>query len=186
MPLWPDSNRTKTMPKLITQRGNRKPKTPPCGRIIRYVEPHSPFQKLVEARRLLLGLSGRAMAKQLGISQSTLWIWMHNENGFPHPKAFKDRHLIALSALLSIPRADLQVALDASRHRYTPQETPMPHETVDAFRTFIEIIDRDPRPRLATSYVRNLAANLYNGSTTGPRIARPAPATDTPTRARAC
>ena len=173
------------MPKLIVQRSNRKAKVPPCGRSIHYVEPHSPFQKLVEGRRRLMELSGRALAKILNISQSTLWIWMHNENGFPHPKAFKDHHLAALSSTLGISLAELQVALDASRHRYTAQENPMPHASVDAFRTFIEILDRDQRPRLATSYVRNLAANLYNGSTTGPRIPRPDPAPAAPPARRA-
>jgi len=149
------------------------------------VEPHSPFQKLVESRRLLMDLSGRALAKLLGISQSTLWIWMHNENGYPHPKAFKEQHLAALSSTLGLSLADLQVALDASRHRYTAKENPMPHATSDAFRTFIEILDRDPRRLLPTSYVRNLAANLYNGSTTGPRMPNlQRPAAAPPPRAR--
>ena len=171
------------MPKLITQRSGAKRKTPPCGRLINYVEPHSPFQKLVEARRRELGLSGRELAKQLKISQSTFWIWMHSENGFPHPKAFKPQHLAALSARLKIPSTDLQTAIDASRHLYTPRETPVPHEAMDAFRSFIEILDRDPRERVTLSYVRNLARNLYNGATAGPRL--PDPARPRPDRRRA-
>lgn len=141
------------MPTLITQRTKKdKRVVPPCGRIIRYIEPHSPFQKLVEARRREIGLSGRALAKQLHISQSTLWIWMHNENGYPHPKSFKPRDLAALATQLGLDITALRTALDASRHLYTPTEHPMPHATVDSFKAFIEILERDPRERLSLTY----------------------------------
>ena len=78
--------------RLIVQRRGRR-KIPPCGRLIEYKEPHSPFQKLVDSQRRRYGLSGRELAEKIDVSQSTLWIWLHNVNGFPHPKSFKDRHL---------------------------------------------------------------------------------------------
>jgi transcriptional regulator with XRE-family HTH domain len=154
------------MPRLITQRPNgRKRKAPPCGRIINYVEPRSPFQKLVDHRRRELALSIRGLAKLIGISQSSLWIWLHSENGFPHPKSFKPEHLAALARELKVPKHEIQTAIDASRHFYTPTETPMPTENKDAFRAFIDILDNDRRQTVKVSYVLNLARSLYNGAT---------------------
>ena len=69
--------------RLIVQRRGRR-KIPPCGRLIEYKEPHSPFQKLVDSQRRRYGLSGRELAEKIDVSQSTLWIWLHNVNGFPH------------------------------------------------------------------------------------------------------
>src|SRR4051794_26678939 len=105
------------MPQLIVNRSGRR-KVPPCGRLIEYQAPHSPFQKLIDSQRKLHGLSGRDLAEKLGVSQSTLWIWLHNMNGFPHPKSFKERHLIKLSKVLKLPQQKIRSALDASRHLF--------------------------------------------------------------------
>src|SRR5437016_6925617 len=111
------------MPRLIVNRPRRR-KVPPCGRLIEYVAPHSPFQKLIDSQRRLHGLSGRDLAKKLGVPQSTLWIWLHNTNGFPHPKSFNERHLIKLGKVLKLPQQKIKSALDASRHLFTPTENP--------------------------------------------------------------
>jgi hypothetical protein len=47
-----------------------------------YREAHA-FQKLVDSQRKRCGLSGRQLAERIGVSQSTLWIWLHNLNGYP-------------------------------------------------------------------------------------------------------
>ncbi|HZR05990.1 MAG TPA: helix-turn-helix domain-containing protein [Candidatus Udaeobacter sp.] len=151
------------MPKLIVDRV-RKHKRPPCGRLIQYREAHSPFQKLIDSQRKRLGLSGRRLAARIGVSQSTLFIWLHNLNGFPHPKAFKPVHLQRLSQVLKIPQIKISTALDASRHIFTPRENPMPHAPFDAFGQFIEILEHDKRRNVSRSYVLNLAKNLYRGS----------------------
>lgn len=154
------------MPKLIIDRANRsRRKVPPCGRLIHYVEPRSPFQKLIDARKRELRLSGRGLAKEIGIAQSTLWIWLHNENGFPHPKAFKPTHLAKLAKALGLPASEIQKAIDASRMIYSPQEIPMPLNTKDAFRRFIEVLSNDRRQTVKLSYVLNLARTMYNGAT---------------------
>src|SRR5206468_11572607 len=92
-----------SMPRLIVQRSGQRRKIPPCGRLIEYREPHSPLQKLIDSQRRRYGFSGRDLAAKIGVSQSTLWIWLHNVNGYPHPKAFKHQHLQRLSRALKIP-----------------------------------------------------------------------------------
>lgn len=158
------------MPILLSQRSVKAPrKTPPCGRVVKHVAPHSPFQKLIDGRRAELGHSTRELAKLLSkhikTPQSSLFTWLHNENGFPHPKAFKDKHITGLSRVLKIPEPEIKEALDASRRLYTQRGNPMPHESKDAFRTYIEILRNDARQTFRRSYVLNLAINLYRGAT---------------------
>jgi hypothetical protein len=158
------------MPTLLSQRSTKaKRKAPASGRIVRHVAPHSPFQKLVDGRRAEKRLTSRALAREMSTSiytsQSTLYTWLHSENGFPHPKAFKTAHLKALVRVLNIPEKDLLAALDASRRLYTAQEDPMPLKSKDAMRTLIDILSNEKRTTFTVSYVLNLARNLYRGAT---------------------
>ena len=139
-------------------------KTPPCGRLIEYVAPHSPFQKLIDSQRKRYGLSGRDLADRIGVPQSSLWIWLHNTNGFPHPKSFKPEHVGRLSEALKIPEAKIKSALDASRHIFTSTENPAPHQAFDVFNHFIEILKHDKRRHVSKDYVLNLAKNLHRGA----------------------
>jgi transcriptional regulator with XRE-family HTH domain len=158
------------MPTLITQRSKRQKRpVPPCGRLIEYREPHSPFQKLVDDARRAQRLSGRELAAMIVVngkplSQSTLWIWLHNVNGYPHPKAFTRQHLTQLARALKIPESKLREALDASRHLFTERETPTPQQSRDAFARFIEILENDSRQTISRSYALNLARNLHAGA----------------------
>lgn len=151
------------VPRLITQRKKRRA-VPPCGRLINYVAPHSPFQKLIDSSRIRLRISVRELARRIGVSQSTLWIWLHSENGFPHPKAFKAQHLRRLSHSLRISKRAIERAIDASRHVYTAREKPTPHVLLDAFQHFIDILEHDRRRTVSVSYVINLAKRLYCGA----------------------
>jgi transcriptional regulator with XRE-family HTH domain len=152
------------MPRLIVNRPRRR-KVPPCGRLIEYQAPHSPFQKLIDSQRKLHGLSGRDLADKIGVSQSTLWIWLHNVVGYPHPKAFKPVHVQRLSRTLKIPENKIRSALDASRHLFTPTENPMPHEAFDALGRLIEILENDKRHTISRTYVLNIAKSLHHGAT---------------------
>ena len=153
------------MPRLIVNRPRRR-KVPPCGRLIEYQAPHSPFQKLIDSQRKLHGLSGRDLAAKIGVSQSTIWIWLHNVVGYPHPKAFKPIHVQRLSRTLKIPENKIRYALDASRHLFTPTENPMPHEAFDALGRLIEILENDKRHTVSRTYVLNIAKSLHSGATT--------------------
>jgi transcriptional regulator with XRE-family HTH domain len=144
--------------------GKNDRQMPPCGRLIEYQPPHSPFQKLIDSRRKRCGLSGRDLADRIGVSQSTVWIWLHNINGYPHPKSFKPEHLSRLSEVLKIPEVKLKSALDASRHIFTPTEHPTPHKAFDVFGHFIEILEHDKRRHVSKDYVLNLAKNLHRGA----------------------
>ena len=123
-----------------------------------------PFQKLIDTRRKQFGLSGRDLAERIGVSQSTLWIWLHNLNGYPHPKAFKPEYLSKISEVLKIPEAKLKSALDASRYLFTPPKTPVPYEAFDPFTSLIGILENDRRKHFSKSYVVNLAKNLLRGA----------------------
>jgi len=151
------------MPRLLTQRKKQR-RVPPCGRLINYFQPHSPFQKLLDSARQRQRIPVRELARRIDVSQSTLWIWLHNENGFPHPKAFRGVHVERLSRALKLPKRAIERSIDASRHVYTARERPSPHATLDAFRDFIDILDHDRRQTLSRSYVLNLAKRLYTGA----------------------
>jgi len=139
---------------------------PACGRLIEYSEPHSPFQKLIDNHRKRHGFSNRDLAAKIRVSQSTFWIWLHNLNGFPHPKSFKIEHVHRLSQVLEIPEAKIKSALDASRHLFTPRKTPVPYEAFDPLQRFIEIFENDKRESVSKAYVLHLAKNLHRGSKT--------------------
>jgi transcriptional regulator with XRE-family HTH domain len=78
-------------------------------------EAHSPFQELIDSERKCCGLSGRELAEKIGVSQVTLWIWLHNINGFPSPKSFNTEHVRRLAEVLEISASEIKAALDASR-----------------------------------------------------------------------
>src|SRR5262245_18149290 len=134
-------------------------KIPPCGRLIEYYEPHSPFQKLIDSARERFGLSGRELAERIGVSQSTLYIWLHNANGYPHQKSCKPHHLSKLSEVLKIPEAKIKSALDASRHLFTPTNNFAPYAAFDPFGNLIDILEHDKRRYFSKAYVLNLAKN---------------------------
>lgn len=142
----------------------RERKIPPCGRLIEYVAPHSPFQKLIDSARKRFGFSGRELADRVGVPQSTLYIWLHNANGYPHQKSCKPHHLSRLSEELKIPETKIRSALDASRHIFTPTKNPTPYAAFDPFGNLIEILEHDKRRYFSKDYVLNLAKNLRGGA----------------------
>lgn len=156
------------MPKLLTDRHPRQ--KPPCGRTIQYQAPHSPFQKLIDGRRAEMGLSYADMAEPLGVNRGSVWIWMHNTNGFPHPKSCKPEHLDKLASILKLERAEISRALDASRHLFTPRESAPVPESKQALATLISVLENDSRKTVRLSYVLNLARRLQAGVPPGPPV----------------
>lgn len=153
------------MPKLLSQkRPNARRKLPPCGRIINYVEPRSPFQKLIHHAQLAKQLSTRGLAKAIGKPQSTVWIWLHSENGYPHAKSYEPKHLELLASVLDLQLGDILATIDASKHSFTPQELPTPRPAADAFAAFIQILENDKRTVVKRSYVLNLARTIHAGT----------------------
>jgi transcriptional regulator with XRE-family HTH domain len=157
------------MPKLIIDRRNPRPrkgpKAPPCGRVIPFFEPHSPFQRLIDARRRERELSTRALAKEIGVPPSNVYVWLHGKNGFPYPRSFPPATLRKLASVLDLPASDIEKSIDASRLLYSQKEIPMPLASRDAFKRFIGVLQNDRRQTVTLSYVINLARTMYNGAT---------------------
>lgn len=159
------------MPKLIVNR--KKPnKTPPCGRKITYINPHSPFQKLIESKRVSTfnrfgrSLSYKEIAAAIStgehpINAGTLWIWTHNQNGFPSPRSCKTEHLEKLSTFLKIPLPLLKETLDSSKHRYTSRETSHPAQSLDALDNLIQVLKNDKRVKIDRKWLLNLALTFH-------------------------
>jgi len=121
---------------------------PPDDRLIEYQGPHSPFQKLIDSQRQRYDLTWRQLAEKIGVSQSTLWIWLHNVNGFPHPGSLNSEHLRRLAEVLKISESEIKAALEASR-------------PFDAFGRFIEVVESDNRQTVSKSHILNIAKSLY-------------------------
>ena len=149
------------MPKLITTK-SKKP-LPACGRRIEYVAPTSPWQKLVDAARIKLGLSFEDIATAIDGNKGSVWIWFHNKNGYPHPKSFTAERATALYRVLKLDPHVAATALDASRHLYTAKETPMPFKAVNAFAQFIEAIEQIKQQRIYRSTILNIARRCQAG-----------------------
>ena len=146
------------MPKLLLNKAGSKSRA-------KYGPPHSPFQKLIHGAIKANGYSETGFAKEKlpGVNPGSFWIWLHNRNGFPHPRSCKPAHLDLLSKHLQLPVADIHKALDASRHLFTPREAAVPTEAKDGLKMLIEILQNDRREKLMKSYVLNLARKLSAG-----------------------
>lgn len=162
------------MPSLITKRKKPNP-VPPCGRRIVYVNPHSPFQKLVESKRLKLGKSIRELAEEISeatprestLNPGSLWIWLRNTNGYPHPKSATKGRLRALARVLRVPLPLLEEKLDISRHLFTAREHSEPKRSQKAIVQFLEIMRNDKRIYVSKARVVNLAQSLLDSSKPG-------------------
>lgn len=156
------------MPRLLTTPRKGRRKVPPCGRIIEYSVPHSPFQKLIDAKRQAKGWSFRTLAKamtELGArtTHTGLWIWLHCQAGYPAPRNFKTAHIEALSEIFKIPMPQLRAAYDASRHVFTAQEKPMPQGSQNVLEVLLGIFRCDRRKVIRTSQVVNIIERLRDG-----------------------
>lgn len=127
-----------------------------------FTNPHSPFQKLVESARVEKRLSYAQLSTEMAklgsnVHPGTLWIWLHNLNGHPHPRSCRPEHLKALGRILNVPVPRLEETLDASRHIFTKQETPVPTAAINAWEEFVGWLENDHRARLSRTVVLNMA-----------------------------
>jgi hypothetical protein len=172
---------------LPTPPGARR-KMPPCKRIIEYREPHSPFQKLINNRRLEIdarhGLSVRELARRIGSYQSTLWIWLHNKAGYPSPRSFKPEHLAGLARELHLTPEAIQQSIDDSRRIYTPTQAPNPpihpthsrasstsSNTTDAPTSNYPMSSTSPAPSTTAARPSRIAASLRRPAIWAPALA---------------
>lgn len=152
------------MPRLLTNR-----KATSKLRKINFVTPFSPFQKLVESRRVEKRLSYADLAKKvsdksLHVHTGTLWIWLHTKNGHPHPRSCKPEHLRGLSSVLNIPLPQLKESLDASRHLFTKSERAVPTASIDGWKEFVGWLENDKRTKISRTVVLNMARRFMAGA----------------------
>lgn len=127
-----------------------------------FTNPHSPFQKLIEAARVQKRLSyaqlaGKMSDRAISVHPGTLWIWIHNLNGHPHPRSCTPEHLRRMARILNIPLPRLKETLDASRHLFSPQENPVPAAAVNAWEEFVGWLENDKRAKVSRTVVLNMA-----------------------------
>jgi transcriptional regulator with XRE-family HTH domain len=142
--------------KKVSQKRDAGPKK------VTFTNPHSPFQKLVESARVEKRLSYAQLAEKIGDSHKsvhpgTIWIWLHNLNGYPAPRSCRPEHLKRLARVLNVPLPRLQESLDASRHIFTRQENPVPVATINAWAEFVGWLENDKRTKISRTVVLNMA-----------------------------
>lgn len=149
------------MPRLLINKKVSQKRDKPAKAT--FTDPHSPFQKVVDAARIEKRLSYAQLSTKMAeagsnVHPGSLWIWLHNQNGHPHPRSCTPAHLRALGRVLNIPLPRLQETLDASRHIFTKQEkTPLPTATIDAWEEFVGWLENDQRAKISRTVVLNMA-----------------------------
>lgn len=155
------------MPKLIVDR-KQKRKTPPCGRIVEFSAPHSPFQVLIDCSRQEKRISIRELARLVTadgtkLAPSTLYAWLHAKSPAPE-SSLKKEHVESLARHLGLNPNDIFEAHDASLHRFTPKKDPTPMPAFNALEQFIAVLENDKRQRVSLPYVLNLAKRFRDSA----------------------
>jgi transcriptional regulator with XRE-family HTH domain len=107
----------------------------------RYNHPSSPFQILIFNAIKKCGQSQRKISEDLGVSQGTVWEWLHNANGHPGKRSWDPNHAKKLAGILKIEESEILQAFDQSRLLYQKQLAPAPPSTVDLFSDFIQLLE---------------------------------------------
>lgn len=153
------------MPKHIPEEGSFSEHNRADGYTFRYYNPHSPFQRLIHGAMERKQLSLRAFSKLIDVSPSTVWVWLHNESGYPAGRKFEsDTHLPRIANHLGIPQKEIERAIDASRLRYSDRVIPTPLPTNSALDDLIEFLEAGDSTYLRRSRVLSLAKRLRDGA----------------------
>lgn len=156
------------MPKHIPTSPDNEPfsrHTRQNGYTCRYYNPYSPFQRLISKAMHTKGLSFRSLGQKLDVSPSSLWIWLHNENGFPGKRSFfPERHIPLLAKFLNLDQKQIQESLDLSRAFFAEKSMPSPIAITSAFDDLIEILENKPGRSINREWILNLARRLRAGA----------------------
>ena len=149
------------MPRLLINKKVSQKRDKPAKAT--FTNPHSPFQKIVESARVEKRLSYAQLATEMAktgsnVHPGTLWIWIHNLNGYPAPRSCTPARLRSLGRVLNVPLPRLKETLDASRHLFARQEeTPLPTATINAWEEFVGWLENDQRAKISRTVVLNMA-----------------------------
>jgi hypothetical protein len=84
------------------------------------MEPHSPWQILVDTRMRDLGVASRTLAKILlparkSLNHTTVWAWTRNTDGYPPPATYSEEINLLLAQTLQLKPELLAKAYEDSR-----------------------------------------------------------------------
>lgn len=98
----------------------------------RFREPHSPWQKTIEQRRVQLDFSYRVLAKVAKIPDGTIFTWIHGKRGYPTEASYSEAVNKRLAKALEIDPGDLWADYLDSK-RATPRPAPVAKEDPAAY-----------------------------------------------------
>jgi len=95
----------------------------PRKRIIKRVEPFSPWQTMVHDRCTELGISTRALADKIATSRkrhehTTLWAWLRTPEGTPPSNSYTEDLNRRLAAAINVHPDILATAYEESRRKF--------------------------------------------------------------------
>ena len=97
-------------------------------RVVKRAEPFSPWQVLVENRRVELGVSTRALAEAISASgksveHTTVWAWLRSPVGYPPKETYDVAVNMRLAKALDLRPERLAEAYEESRRHFQLAET---------------------------------------------------------------
>lgn len=120
----------------------------PSGRRRHLVRPFSPWQKLVEGRRIEKDLSVRELAASVStgssqISYTRIWNWLRHPLGYPPRQAYSETLNARFARALGLAPHKLAEAYEESlRHHHTGSSSKAASEALRAIRAVIANSDR--------------------------------------------
>jgi hypothetical protein len=135
---------------------------PPSGQLTARVEPFSPWQLLVEDRRVELDppLSLDGLSSAARIPKATLYNWLRHPEGAPPRKRYTATVNTRLAKALRLPVERLAAAYDASRAKFAPRA---PGSELDALSRFTDAVRSSRRTAWTRQSILDLADDIASG-----------------------
>lgn len=136
--------------------------TPPKKRVIVFVPPHSPFQKMLAAKKIEGNMSYSELAKRIRTPQGTIYRWLHNENGIPDPKSLSPKRIQAIGAFLGVSEQELRKILDESSSLFRSKQSspPPPDIEIDTFHLLISHLKAYGKKTIPVAKVIQIAEKI--------------------------
>ena len=168
------------MPRRIPNDGPSSEHHRQDGYTYRFYNPRSPFQRLIATAITRKSLSERSAAHKMEIPQSTLWLWLHNEKGYPASgRTFKPEiHIPAMARVLGLKEDEIRVSIDQSRMEFHQSSLPDPAASLNALDDLIAILDEMKSRTINRERILRIAKSLRAGA--NPEAKSHAPASKKP------
>lgn len=125
----------------------------------------SPWQKLVEDRRVQTGLTLRDVANAVTKSGSkltfnTLWLWLRHRDGFPNPRSYTATMNTRLARALKLPATQLAAAYEESRRAVGLPETVVGEKQSGKLAMLRHLIELDTKKTYTRDQILALISTL--------------------------